>query len=230
MSQILQSTQGVVLKVIPFRDYDQILFLFTPDIGLTKLFYKGGRRKSQAGRGPGIPLTQVEVIYRETNGEMLSCYEVNCLDSFSFLRKELIFLEVACDLLQIILTSQLVGKAAPQLYHLLYFYLKKIPQTAHPWALATSFRLKLLKHDGLIFFPLICCECHQILQNEAFIRASEGWCVKHRPNETQIWNIEELEMLYLLANCQSHREICECEISSLLQNKVVNFFDACIGK
>ena len=107
MSQVFQCTEGVILRVIPFRDYDQILSLFTSDAGLIKVIYKGSRSKRRRGQGLYMPLTQVEVIYCEKQGEIFSCHEMVCIESFTFLRKELVFLEVACDLLQVILTSQL---------------------------------------------------------------------------------------------------------------------------
>lgn len=230
MSQTFQSTEGIVLRVIPFRDYDQILFLFTLDAGFIKVLYKGGRGKRKGKQGFCMPLTKVEVIYREKRGEIFSCHELTCIESFSFLRQELIFLEVGCDLLQIILDSQFVGKAAPHLYALLCFYLKKIPQTANPWILASSFRLKLLMHDGLIVCPFICCECQQSLQSEAFTWDAEGWCAAHQPGRSQPWNLTELQMLYRLAICQSYQEVCSQDVLPSLQNKIIDFFNACIRR
>ncbi len=228
MTQVFHSTEGVILRVIPFRDYDQILSIFTADAGLIKVLYKGSRGKRQRGQGMTIPLTKVEVIYREKRGEIFSCHEMTLLDSFSFLRKKLLDLEVACDLVQALLASQFLGKSATQLYALLCFYLVKIPHTVNPWILATSFRLKLLKHDGLIAFPFRCCECWQSLQGLAFTRDSESWCPNHQPVGSLIWEQAELQLLYRLATCQSYREICSNEISLGLQNKMMAFFDACV--
>lgn len=226
MSKTFLSTQGIILKAIPFRDSDQILSLFTLDAGLIKVLCKGSRSKRQVKRGFYNPLTGVEIVYCEKRGEIFSCHEMNCVESFSYLRKELLFLEVACDLLKVILASQYVGKAAPQLYALLCFYLKKIPQAVNPWILATSFRLKLLNHDGLIAFPWICSECQTVLDCEAFTRNGESWCANHKPLRSQSWDTQELQALYQLATSQSYREISSYEISHSLQNKVINFFDA----
>lgn len=227
MPQIFQTTEAIVLRVIPFRDYDQILFLFT-ERGLIKVIEKGGRSKSRGKQGLCTPLTRVEVIYSEKQGEIFNCHEMTLLDAFSFLRKELLFLEVACDLVQAILASQLIGKEAPRLYALLLLYLKKIPQTACPWILASSFRLKLLKHDGLTSFPFPCFECRRILEEEAFIRGDECWCAHHRPSGSQAWAAMELQMLYQLATCQNYREISQHDISQRMQNQIRIFFDACI--
>jgi DNA repair protein RecO (recombination protein O) len=216
--------------MIPFRDRDDIFFIFTSHAGLIKVLYRRGYSKYQGKLGLCTPLTKVEVIYREKKGEIFSCVEMACLDSFSVLRQRLLFLEVACDLLQVILASQFVGKPAPQLYALLCFYLKKIPQMVNPWILAASFRLKLLRHDGLIALPFTCCECRQVLQNEAFIRESEGWCIKHKPHGSGHWELSELQTFYQLAICQSYQEICVSDVSLSLQNKIAHFFDSCVKK
>lgn len=230
MSQDFQHTEGVILRVIPFRDYDQILTLFTQDVGIIKVIYKGSRSKRRGVQGLCSPLAKVEVIYREKRGEIFSCQEMALINPFSPLRKELHHLEVACDLLQVILASQLVGKAAPQLYALLCFYFEKIPQTLNPWTLALSFRLKLLRHDGLVAFPLVCSECRQILETDAYTYESEGWCLNHQPLGSQVWRQDELQKIYRLANCQSFREISEERISFELQNKVAAFFEACLRR
>lgn len=222
-------TEGIILRVIPFRDYDQIVSLFTPEAGLIKVLCKGSRNtKRKRGKGACMPLTQVEVSYREKKGEIFGCDELICIEMFPFLRKDLCFLEVACDLLQVILDSQFMGKSAPQLYSLLCYYLKKIPQTANPWLLAASFRLKLLKHDGLVGFPFHCSECGKCLDHEAFVRGSEGWCKTHHLGRSQSWDSTELKTLYCLADSQSFKEICLLDIQPRLQNKIAAFFKSCM--
>lgn len=230
MPQIFKSTQGIILRVISFRENDQILSLFTPDEGLIKVIYKRNQSRRWGGQGHCMPLTQVELVYREKKGEIFQCYEITYLPALLSLRKELLFLNVACDLLQAILSSQLIGKAAPQLYALLSFYLKKIPIITNPWVLAASFRLKILKHDGLIFFPLTCCECSQLLHGEAFTRGGEKWCVVHRPVDSQAWDFTELQTIAGLAACQSYQEMCLYSVSFHLQNKISTFFDACVKR
>lgn len=228
MSHFIHSTEGIILRVIPFQDYHQIVSIFTPEAGLIKVLHKGSRTQRKSGKSLCMPLTKVEVSYREKKGEIFGCHELNCLEIFPDLRKELCFLEAGCDLLQVILDSQLMGKEAPLLYALLYAYLKKIPHTANPWLLAASFRLKLLKHDGLICFPFTCAECGDVLQNEAYLRDSEGWCGIHRPKGCTGWNLAELQTVYRLAESQSYKEISLLEISSSLLAKITLFFTKCL--
>lgn len=228
MPHFIQSTEGIILRVIPFQDYHQIVSIFTLGAGLIKVLHKGSRSQRKNGKSPCMPLTKVEVSYYEKKGEIFGCHELNCTDMFSNLRTDLCFLETGCDLLQVILDSQLMGKEAPLLYHLLYTYLKKIPQTANPWLLAASFRLKLLKHDGLIGFPFICNECGNVLYSEIYTRDSESWCAVHRPKQCIEWDATELRVIYRLAESQSFTEISLLDLSPILLAKITLFFTKCL--
>lgn len=229
MSQTIHLTEAIILRVIPFKENDQILFLFTPDAGLIKVFLKGYRMRKK-GQGVCMPLNLVEVSYKEKKGEIFDCQEITTLESFPFLRKELLFLEVACDLSHAVLSSQCVGRSSPQLYSLFLFYLKKIPQTSFPWVLASSFRLKLLKHDGLVIYPMICQECQNILENEAFLQGGETWCEKHDPGNSQVLSSSELQKLYRLALCQNFQEIKAEEMTSSLQRKIEEYFEISVKR
>lgn len=222
-----QCTEGIILRVIPYRDYDQIITLFTEE-GLLKILFKGSLSKRRGVQGITMPLTKVQLVYREKEGEIYSCLEMSLIDTFSSLRKELIHLEVACELLQILFQTQLVGKAAPKLYALLCFYLDKIPKVQHPKILSASFRLKLLRHDGLAAFPFQCNICQEVLVENAYIQNSDWWCRKHQSLGSQHFGQEELNQIYGLALSQRFQAFSAHEVSVELQNKIKRFFDECI--
>lgn len=138
-------TEGVILQVIPFRNEDQILTLFTPDRGVLKLFCKKHSRQGQRY----MPLTRAEVSYREKRSEIFACEDISIVDSYLTLRQTLTMLQAACDLLKVINTSQLLGKEAPQLYKLLLFFLDKLPLSKDPNLIVAAFKLKVLKSEGL---------------------------------------------------------------------------------
>lgn len=229
MTQIFQTTEGIILQVIPFRDNDQILTLFTPQEGLIKLFYRRSQ-KGQKLQGLPTPLQKVEVVYRETKGELFQGHDIALIEPFTSLLKNFRQLQASCDLLQAIHFSQLIGKAAPRLYDLLCFYLKKIPLIPCPETLVASFRLKLLWHDGLMCFPLICSTCGEPLISAAYLHEAETWCERHRQIDHPIWRQKELELLYRLIFCQNYRELHLEELNQELQIQVFHFFEACIRK
>ena len=212
-SDEFKTAEGILLKVIPFQDYDQILVFFTLEAGLIKVLFRGSRSKRRGLLGLCMPLTRVEVIYKEKRGEIYIGCDIALLDSYRSLRKNLTHLNAACDLLQILYRSQWVGKPAPLLYALLKSYLEKIPFTADPQQFTASFRLKVLKHEGVASFPLACTDCQIHLEKEAYYSRGEFFCRFHKPGN--FWALQENlpALIFQLTECRSCQELMGIEIS-----------------
>lgn len=148
MTQLHQS-EGIILHEIPYGNNDQILTIFTSDQGLLKLFCKKGRHKKDKNMRPS-PLTKVDVVYREKQSDLYACEEISIIESFLPLRKELSYLQAGCDLIRAVYASQMAGRPAPLLYQLLNYYLEKISLIPDPKVLVASFKLKVLRHEGLL--------------------------------------------------------------------------------
>lgn len=140
--------EAIVLHVLKFGDYDQIATLFTADIGLIKLIYKGGQSHR---KGPLTPLTRVELTWRPGKGELGLCEEQRLLEGYRALRSSFNHLQAACHLADAVRRTQLPGKPAPALYALFQVYLNQLTLLQEPTVGVVSFYLKLLKHEGL--FP-----------------------------------------------------------------------------
>lgn len=225
ISSEFHTVEGIVVKVIPFRDCDQILAIFTREAGMIKVLHKGSRSKKRGMRGiQGMPLTRVEVVYKEKKGEIFSCHELAHLGSYQSLRHELSHLNAACDLLQVIYQTQMIGKPAPQLFSLLKFYLEKIPFISSPSLLTTSFRLKLLKHEGVSACPLACSHCLCPLLKEAFVYQGETYCQAHRMVGSYALQEIELGVLYKLMACQSYQQLTQIELFPQTKLKIERYF------
>lgn len=144
-------TEGVILHALNFRDYDQILTIFTYTEGLVKGIVKGALRSQRNHNSSATsPLTRIEFLYVKGNSDLLKCSEISPLSQYLQLRNELTRLEAACDIAQAIISSQMPHHPSPDLYRLLVWSLDKISLIADPLLLAISFRLKLLRHDGVL--------------------------------------------------------------------------------
>lgn len=227
VSSEFHTAEGIVVKVIPFRDYDQILAIFTREAGMIKVLQKGSRSKKRGVRGVQglcMPLTRVEIVYKEKKGEIFSCHELAHLGSYQALRHELSHLNAACDLLQVVYQTQLVGKPAPQLFALLKLYLDKMPFISSPCLLTTSFRLKLLKHEGVSTCPLACSYCLYPLLKEAFVYQGEVYCKDHQLRGSYSLQEIELGVLYKLMVCQSYQELAQTELFPQTKAKFERYF------
>lgn len=207
-------TEGIVLRVIPFRNTSQIVTLFTKDAGLIKVFYTP-RKNNRC-----TPLTKVELLYRERDGEIFSCHEMSPLDFFQDIRKELAYIQTASELIEILQNTQWIGKKAPRLYSLLCFYMNKVSTTSNLLTLVSSFKLKQLLHDGLIHLPFLCSVCGVSLCDEAFNEGQDMRCDKHAlPHQTK-WSKEELDVLLCLTFSESYKLISQIPIEDTLKKKI----------
>jgi DNA repair protein RecO (recombination protein O) len=220
MSQPFHCVEGIILRVIPYGDYDQILTLFTAEIGLIKLFFKGSRSKRRGLQGICIPLTGVQVVYKEKNSELFTCQEMALIEPYRFLRRELIHLEAACELLKIIDLTQLPCKPAPHLYALLLYFLARLPECSDPSVLTNSFRLKLLKYEGMLSFPLECATCQEEIACIAYQDRSDSYCEAHRMPGTQRLEMEDIKLLDHLTNCQSFSGLIDLSLSPEFKYKI----------
>lgn len=190
MSSRYIHTEGVIIKSTEFQDRDHITTIFTRDSGILKLFLK---------KKNFTPLNQVEIVYSERKNEICSCHEISLLQSHAALRNQFHHLEAACDLLNALNISQLAGKPATPIYELLLFNLNKIHLEQDPSFFSSSFRLKILKYEGLLYFPL---------------DVEEG----------RYFNADEQRVLETLSFSRSYREIASFSISKEFNARVHAFF------
>lgn len=220
------TTEGIVLNAIPFRNYDCILTVFSPLQGLIKFFFKGAySQKKGNGSGTTTPLSIVEIVYTKGRGDLHLCAEISVTDHNLALRNNLSVLEAACDMLQSISATQQPDKPAPELYRLFCMYLEKLPQISSPQILSSSFRLKLMRYEGVLAFLSHCSECSEML-NDTWIHAGEAYCSSHTPPEALFLTKEERSLVERLAFCRDFGLLAETELTLPLVKKIGCLFDS----
>lgn len=228
MSLEPQSSEGIIMKVVDFREYDQILTILTPHQGLIKLFMKKFKPSASKPIIKLSPITKVEFQYTEGKNGMGKCLEIHPLDSYLKLREKLSFLETAGKLINAILSSQIDYRPIPLIYNLLSFYLEKIPTIPHLKAFEASFLIKIIKHDGLLNAELSCSLCQKELLTVC-IHQHEHFCETHAPLDSLKLNADEFLAYLQLAACQSLSELNLLEIPELLPSKIELLFSCKIS-
>lgn len=219
------TTEGVVVNAIPFRNYDCILTVFTPLEGLIKFFFRGAySQKKGNGSGTTTPLSIVEIVYTKGRGDLHTCVEISVTDHNLALRHNLPMLESACEMLQSISATQQPDKPAPELYRLFRMYLDKLPKASTPQVISSSFRLKLLRYEGMLAFFSHCCECAKAL-NDAWIYGGEAFCSSHTPQEAFFLTNEERGLVERLAFCRDFSLLAETRITAHLSEKICHLFN-----
>ena len=220
-------TEGIILQAIKFQDYDQIITVFTPADGVVKFFVKGALRPKYNQGALTAPLSRAEFVYKRGKSELLVCQEISMLNQHLSLRQDIDQLEAAFDLLLALISSQLGDTPAPDLYNLLVSYLEKLAIHSDPWALAASFRLKILRHEGRLGLSQNCAHCNTALQT-LYFSEGECYCRSHAPPGSQEFDPEEIELLLALAYCRTHGQLAALTISSALRHKIKLLFQSCL--
>ena len=218
--------EGIVVHTIPFKDYDRIVTLFAPHEGLIKLVAKGVNKK---GKGYGMePLAFIEVLCSEGRSGLYTCYESAVLDSHLPLRSSLSVLNAACDMLQTISATQQPGKPAVELFQLLTASFMRLPATDYPATLASSFRLKTLRFEGLISPHFYCAACGISLNEKSFYGEGGAYCELHAPQESVFFTQEEQDLFLLLAFCRDFALLRDLPLNETFHSKICHLFDQLI--
>lgn len=215
-----QSAKGIILKAASFQDYDQILTVFSEDLGLIKIIFKNSKKHPAYLT---TPLTQAEFIYVKGKSDLLKCLEISPINTHAALRGSLEVLEASGDILRALLKTQPLQVPTPDLYKLTSCYLKNLPLIANPYLLADSFKLKILRHDGLLSLKPMCTKCECSLQ-ELFMSQGESYCSFHTPHNALEFNTEETTALLILAYSQSFSQLELIHLTPNLREKIKILF------
>lgn len=140
--------QGIVLQGTAFKEKDVIFSIFSPD-GRLSLIAKGANRNNQGFSHLLCPLTHAEFVVQKRGSELLRCQEAHPIHLHLDLRSDLKTLTASCDAINAIKKSQLHERSAPLLFDLLVYTLNRMRDVEDPFAFAASFRLKIVRYEGL---------------------------------------------------------------------------------
>lgn len=216
-------TEGIVIHALPFRNSDCILTVFTPLDGLIKLFFRGAYNAKKGNIGATAPLSVVEIVYAKGRSDLYPCIEIMVTNSHLALRQNFSVLEAACELLQSVAMTQQPEKSAPELYQLLLRYLSRLPDIAAPQIITTSFRLKLMRYEGVLAFLSHCSICGETLK-DAWIQSNEAFCSSHQPEKAIFLTKEERNLVEHLTFCRDLTLIANLSMPSLLAEKICHLF------
>lgn len=212
MSQI----EAIVLHAFPFKEYDRILTLLSPQ-GLLKLFVKCKKRDYLHFAALCSPLTHAEFHYRPGRKDLHTLSEGTILTQHIHIRERYETLKAAEGMVQALLRSQWPGKAVPKLYLLFLLFLDQLPSSKDPGTLATIFLLKILKHEGLL--QLCTPAATYRFGGERFSSRREAPLGAHSFSEKEEGQLSELALSRSLVS------IAEQSLPPEFREKIATLFD-----
>jgi DNA repair protein RecO len=175
MTQNLITTEGVVIRNTPFRERDMIVWVYTYDAGMIKLFVKGKKQHSSICTSP---FTRAEFSYVCGRSDLYSLRESRLLDAHHALRKDLGKIEAASALVKALIASQPLGKVAMKMYEMFIWCLQRISYAEEEEKVVSFFMVKTLLHEGRLHLQDSCNACGCGLK-EVHIYEGECLCAQH---------------------------------------------------
>jgi DNA repair protein RecO (recombination protein O) len=201
---------GILLTAHAYLGQKKILKVFTRDAGLISLISKSPKLIALTA-----PFCLAEWLYRKTERELSTLTDGTLLDPFLTLRSSYDLLLAAGSMASDLLKSQLPAKSSPDLYALLLAYFKKLPEFPTPALLATSFRLKLLLHEGLLSLTPECAHCDSPART---LLNGESLCSHHAPGAFPFTD-DEWETLLILAHSRNFSSLHTVSLTPALTEK-----------
>ncbi len=195
-----EQVEGIVLRAFDYKERQRIITLFTQEAGIISLIIKEISKKNFRLLSLSTPFSQVEIQFKKGRSDLFHYIDGTIIDEHLRLRQQYAYLQTAGSLAQGILQSQLPGKPAPFLYLLFRSFLKQVPLFDNHATLLASFRLKLLRHEGLLALSPECTHC--VDAPARFLLRGESVCSFHQGSSGIGFNEEEWRILNHLESTQ----------------------------
>lgn len=218
------TTQGIVLRLVPYGEKEAILDLFTKDHGRAQLFIKKEGRSTASFPSP---FCTVEVVYRcgKSKNQLARSHEIAPINWQMGLRSELCRVEAAAAIVKALQQVASFDLPAPLLYALLERSLSAIGKGVEAAAVTACFYLKLLRHEGL--WQNIgeqCSLCLSKLAEKGYLAGGETFCAGHAPSYAFIFTVQEAALFNALAAVPSFSALKELAVSKLFAAKAYSLF------
>lgn len=206
MMKPISLAEGFILQTLKFQEYDAILTVFTRNSGIEKFFVKGAFSTKYGKGAMTEPFSCVELAYTEGRSDLLTCREISTLSSHYALRQSLPAVKAAFEMAQALLRILMPHQSAQAIYDLFEIYLKTLPTLSDPGLLSASFRLKLLRSEGILDIGGGCAMCQATTDN-MWAAGGEFFCERHAPALSIEWEDEEFLIMQGLALSRSLSQI-----------------------
>ena len=168
------TTQGIVLREVPYREADKILTILTRDFGKRTVKAPGCRRKTSKLTAASQLLVYSDMTLYE-RGEFTTLGEADPLEQFWGVREDIELLALASYFAEVTESAAQEGEACPELLSLLLNSLYALDTLKKPKELVkAAFELRLLCLTG--YEPLLdgCAVCGVPEPENARLNLSQG--------------------------------------------------------
>lgn len=154
------STRAIVLKRIPYGDFDLIVTCWSLERGKITLMAKGAKNSKKRFAGVLEPFSELNIVGKSGNGLSL-LQEASILDPFSGIRSSVTKTATASYWVEILMQWMEAEHSQKPVYHLLGQMLRELDRSTGPAEMPSIyFQLHFLEHCGLGPDFFHCMHCH----------------------------------------------------------------------
>ena len=155
---MIKKIEGIIVSTVDYKESSKIINILSPDIGMIGVLAKGCKNiKSRLSSTSNI-LCYGTFHLNYRNEKLSSLIEVDIIDSFKNIRKDIIKLNYAIYLLELA-TGVYKHDRNISIYNLLIDSLKKINEDYDPRIITNIAELKYLEHLGIKPVTDKCVNC-----------------------------------------------------------------------
>ena len=220
---MIKKVEGIIVSTVDYKESSKIINILTSDEGIIGVLARGSRRlKSKIAASSNLLTYGIFHLNSRNNG-MNSLIEVDVLDNFKNIRKNLFKMNYAIYLLE--LSSQVCRhEANNDIYSLLIEGLKKINDGYDESIITAIIELKLLDYLGIR--PIIdkCVNCGNSNDIVTISSYKGGYLCKDCINQEKVLNIKTIKLIRMFYYVDISK-ISKIDISDNIKKEINAFID-----
>lgn len=220
---MLTKLEGIVVSCVDYKESSKIINILTKDNGIVGVLAKGSKRLKSSISATSNVLTYGYFYLRSKNNGMFSLVEVDVIDSFKNIKKDLVKLNYSIYLLE--LSTQVYRHDNNSIiYDLLISGLKKINENYEPEIISIILELKLLEYLGIkpIIDKCVCCGTTKDMVTISSYKG--GYLCKDCVNNENIFNVKTLKLIRMFYYVDLDK-ITKIDISRNIKRELSLFVD-----
>lgn len=220
---MIKKIEGIVISAVDYKESSKIINIFTKSDGIIGVIARGCRRvNSKISSGSNI-LTYGYFYLNYTNKKMPILNEVDIIDYFKVIRKDLIKTNYSIYLLE--LASQVYKNDNDNnIYELLISGLDKINNSYDANVITSIIELKLLDYLGIKPIVDRCVSCGNSLDIVTISSYKGGYLCKNCVSDEEVFNIKTLKLIRMFYYVDI-KSITKIDVSDNIKREINLFID-----
>lgn len=220
---MLKKVEGIVVSSVDYKESSKIINVFTKDCGIVGVLATGSKRLKSNISATSNVLVYGYFYLKSRNNGMFVLEEVDVIDSFKMIKRDLIRLNYSIYLLE--LATQVYRHDNNNIiYELLIAGLKKINEGLEPEIISIILELKLLEYLGIK--PIIdrCVGCGSTRDLVTISSYKGGYLCKKCVEREKVFNIKTLKLIRMFYYVDLNK-ITRIDVSSNIIRELSLFVD-----